>query len=128
VTEAVTDPDITGIADRPRTAGPAYGPDSPTQQSVDFAAAPVATGYPARPAEDSTTAYPGDSYSYPGDAADPGDAAPVAAGGWPPPEPPVPGGSPVADPNSIWDLAATDVFPAAATPPPDDEAPGASKS
>jgi len=128
VTEAVTDPDITGVAGRPRTAGPAYGPDIPARQSVDFAAAPVATGYPARPAEDSTTAYPGDPSSYPGDTAYPSDAAAVPADGWPPPESPVPGSNPVADPNSIWDLAATDVFPVAATQPPDDEAPGASKS
>jgi len=98
VTEAATDPDITRIAGGPRAAGPAYGPDIPTRQGVDFAAAPVATGYPGT-----------------------APAGPDAATG-------DPGGGPVADPNSIWDLAATDVFPVAPPQPPDDEAPGASKS
>jgi hypothetical protein len=130
VTEAATDPDITRIAGGPRAAGPAYGPDIPTRQSVDFAAAPVATshpGRPARPAEAATTLFPGDAASYPGDAASyPGDAASAAADGWPPPGPPMPGGGPVAEPNSVWDLAATDVFPVAPPQPPDDEAPGAS--
>jgi hypothetical protein len=103
VTEAATDPDITRMAGgRPARgpagpagpAGPDYGPDLSTRQSVDFAAAPVATGYPgpAPAAEDAATGYPGD------------------------------------DPNSIWDLAATDVFPVAPAQPPDDEAPGASVS
>ena len=93
--------------------GPTYGPDIPTRQSVDLAAAPVATSYPglARPDEDDTIVYPGEG----------GD-------GWPPPGPPMPGGGPVADPDSIWDLAATDVFPVAAPQAPDDEAPGASLS
>jgi subtilisin family serine protease len=103
VTEAATDPDITrmaggqparGPAGPAGPAGPDYGPDLSTRQSVDFAAAPVATGYPgpAPAAEDAATGYPGD------------------------------------DPNSIWDLAATDVFPVAPAQPPDDEAPGASVS
>jgi len=117
-TEAATDTDITRIADRPRAAGSADGPGIPTRQSLDFAAAPVATSHrrPARPGEDTT-------------AVSPGDAAPAEADGWPPPGPLMPGGPPVADPNSIWDLAATDVFPVVALQAPDapdDEAPGAS--
>jgi subtilisin family serine protease len=129
VMEAATDPDITRIAGRPRPAGPVYGPDFPTRQGVDFAAAPVATGYPgpARPAEDAATVYPGDAAPYRGDPASyRGEAGPVPADGWPPAEPPAAGSGSVADPNSIWDLAATDVFPVAPSQPPDDEAPGAS--
>jgi hypothetical protein len=91
VTEEATDPDMTRITGGAWTSGPAYGPDVPTRQGVDFAAAPVATGYPGM-------------------------------------APPGQGSGPVADPNSLWDLAATDVFPVAAPEPPDDEAPGASKS
>jgi hypothetical protein len=128
---AATGPDITRTARGPRAAGPSYGPDIPTRQSVDFAAAPVATNYPgpARPDEDDTIVYPGDPTGYPGDATGyPGDAKPVAADGWPPAGPPMPGSGPVADANSIWDLAATDVFPVAAPQAPDDEAPGASLS
>jgi subtilisin family serine protease len=98
VTEAATDPDMTRITGGAWAAGPAYGPDIPTRRGVDFAAAPVAASYPG-------TAPPGQD----------------AATGYP-------GSGPVADPNSIWDLAATDVFPVAAPEPPDDEAPGASKS
>jgi subtilisin family serine protease len=119
VTEAATDPDITRTAGRARAAGPGDGPDIPTRQSLDFAAAPVVTyPGPARPAEDAATVFPGDT-------------ALAGAGSGPPPGPPMPGGRPVADPNSIWDLAATDVFPVA--PPqgpdaPDDVAPGASLS
>jgi hypothetical protein len=121
---AATGPDITRTARGPRAAGPSYGPDIPTRQSVDFAAAPVATNYPgpARPDEDDTIVYPGDATGYRG------DAKPVAADGWPPAGPPMPGSGPVADANSIWDLAATDVFPVAAPQAPDDEAPGASLS
>ncbi len=122
VMEAATDPDMTRIAGRPRSAGPVSGPDFPTRQGVDFAAAPVATSQPgpARPAEDAATVYPGDAAPYLG------EAAPRPADGWPPAEPPAPGSGSVADPNSIWDLAATDVFPVAPSQPPDDEAPGAS--
>jgi hypothetical protein len=93
---AATDPDITRTAGGPRAAGQAYGPDIPSRQSVDFAAAPVATGYPgpAPPDEDDTIVFAGDAA--------------------------------LADPNSVWDLAATDVFPVAEPGAPDDEAPGAS--
>jgi hypothetical protein len=117
VAETAADPDITRTADRPRAAAPTDGPDIPTRQSLDFAAAPVATSYPGPgwPAEDATTVFPG-------------DAAPAEADGWPPSEPPMPGDGPVTDPNSIWDLAATDVFPVAPPQAPDDEAPGASLS
>jgi subtilisin family serine protease len=118
---AATDPDITRTADTPRAAWP-------TRQSRDFATAPVATSRPgpAPPDEDDTIVFPGPAV-YPGDAAVyPGDAPPVATDGRPPPGPPIPGSGPVADPNSIWDLAATDVFPAVAPQAPDDEAPGAS--
>ncbi len=116
-----TDPDITRTADTPRAAWP-------TRQSLDFATAPVATSHPgpAPPDEDDTIVFPGPAV-YPGDATVyPGDAPPVATDGQPPPGPPMPGSGPVADPNSIWDLAATDVFPAVAPQAPDDEAPGAS--
>ena len=122
VTEATTDPDITPTGGGPQAAGPAYGPDIPTRQSVDFAAAPVATSYPGPdpPAEDATIVYPRDAGSYPRDAE---SAESAAAHGWPPPEP---GSDAVADPDTVWDLAATDVFPVAPPQSPDDEAPGAS--
>ena len=121
---AATDPDITRTADVPRSAWPADGPDIRTRQSLDFAAAPVATSYPDPADEDDTIVFPG---VFPGDTTVyPGDAPRVAADGWPPPGPQMPGSGPVADPNSIWDLAATDVFPAVAPQAPDDEAPGAS--
>ena len=70
-------------------------------------------------------------------------AAPVPADYAAPPARPAPGPVPAADPSYIWDLAATDVFPAAADPavppedpavPPDDQAvppddaPGADES
>jgi Subtilase family len=56
-------------------------------------------------------------------------AAPVPADYAAPPAGPAPGPVPAPDPSFIWDLAATDVFPAAADPavPPDD-APGADES
>jgi hypothetical protein len=122
VPETATDPNITRTAGGPRAAEPA---DIPTRQSVDFAAAPVATSYPgpAPPDEDATIVYPADAA--PGYRA---DAASAAADGWPPPGPPMAGGGPATDPNAIWDLAATDVFPVAPPQAPDDEAPGASFS
>ena len=126
---AATDPDITRTADMPPAAWPADGPDIRTRQSLDFATAPVASGHPgpAPPDEDDTIVFPGRVTAYPGDAAVyPGDAPPVATDRRPPSGPPMPGSGAVADPNSIWDLAATDVFPAIAPQAPDDEAPGAS--
>jgi hypothetical protein len=126
---AATDPDITRTANMPPAAWPADGPDVRTRQSLDFATAPVASGHPgpAPPDEDDTIVFPGRVTAYPGDAAVyPGDAPPVATDRRPPSGPPMPGSGAVADPNSIWDLAATDVFPAIAPQAPDDEAPGAS--
>jgi subtilisin family serine protease len=135
VTGTATGPDVTRTADMPRAGWPADSPDIPSRQSLDFATAPVATSNPgpAPPDEDDTIVFPGAAAVYPGvyprDATVyPRDALPVAADGWPPPGPPMPGSGPVADPNSIWDLAATDVFPAVAPQAPDDEAPGASLS
>ena len=87
----------------------APGPDTPARDSLGFAAAPVPTDYAAAPSAE------------------------------PAPEDDRPGPAAPADPSYIWDLAATDVFPAAgpgqaagtpetpppdAVPPPPDDSPG----
>ena len=100
--------------------------DQPSQQSLGFAAAPVATGYPAQdiPADYRRPDVPADDpapdiRAAHGPAARPGDGATPARPG-------AEGGS-----SSVWDLAATDVFTVAPPEPPtdpDDDAPGASGS
>src|SRR5256885_11967245 len=88
----------------------------PTQQSLGFAAARVPVDYAPPQAPD---------FTVPSRAAGlvlSGDTAPSAAGG-PSAAPTGPGPGPVSagpaeDPSFIWDLAATDVFPAAGDPGP----------
>ena len=97
--------------------GPAR-PDLPTRPSLGFAAAPVPVDYAPPQAPD---------FTVPSRAAGlvlSADTVPNTAKTPARPEPPATG--PVsADPGYIWDLAATDVFPAAADPAPHAEAPGA---
>jgi hypothetical protein len=89
----------------------------PTRQSLGFAAAPVPVDYAPPQAPD---------FTVPSRAAGlvlSGDTAPSAAVAAPGPAP-VSGG-PAEDPSFIWDLAATDVFPAAGDPGAQTAAPGA---
>jgi serine protease len=119
---ALPDPDF---PPRPAAGGEA-GPALPTRQSLGFAAAPVPLDYappqapdftvPSRAAgfvlsADTAPASSGSSDSSDSSAGT-GRAAPASAG-------------PAEDPSYIWDLAATDVFPAATDPGPPTEAPGA---
>jgi Subtilase family len=98
----------------PDRAGP---PELPTRQSLGFAAAPVPVDYAPPQAPD---------FTVPSRAAGlvlSGESRPTASSGPPAPSGPADAPPPGAgDPSYIWDLAATDVFPAAADPRP--EAPG----
>ena len=91
-------------------------PDLPTRQSLGFAAAPVPVDYAPPQAPD---------FTVPSRAAGLVLSADAAPNSPKIPETPVRPGSPAADPGYIWDLAATDVFPAADGPGPQAEAPGA---
>ena len=87
--------------------------DLPTRQSLDSAAAPVPVDYAPPQAPDFTV---------------PSRAAGLVLSAENNPAPPVPPArpqAPAADPSYIWDLAATDVFPAADNLGPQAEAPGA---
>ena len=92
--------------------GPAR-PDLPTRQSLGFAAAPVPVDYAPPQAPDFTVpsraaglVLSADTVPNPAARAESPAAGPVSAG------------HVTADPGYIWDLAATDVFPAAADPGP----------
>jgi hypothetical protein len=107
----------------PRPATNERGAALPTRQSLGFAAAPVPVDYAPPQAPDFTVpsraaglvlsadTAPGASPAAEGQAA-PASRTPASAG-------------PAENPGYIWDLAATDVFPAAADPGPPTEAPGA---
>ena len=100
-------------------AGGEHGPDRPdlpTRQSLGFAAAPVPVDYAPPQAPD---------FTVPSRAAGLVLSADAAPNSPKIPETPVRPESPAADPGYIWDLAATDVFPAADGPRPQAEAPGA---
>ena len=102
-------------------------PDLPTRQSLDFAAAPVPVDYAPPQAPD---------FTVPSRAA--GLVLSADGNSATPPRPAVrQAPASAADPSLVWDLAATDVFPAAGdsgpTPPapgavPGDDDPGASSS
>ena len=97
--------------------GPAR-PDLPTRQSLGFAAAPVPVDYAPPQAPDFTVPSRAAGLVLSADTISNTATTPAR------PEPPATG--PVsADPGYIWDLAATDVFPAATDPAPHAEAPGA---
>jgi Subtilase family len=96
----------------------------PARQSLGFAAAPVPVDFAPRPALDFTVPSRAGgvvlsaSTSQAGSGPRAADPAPDFAPG--------PGPAPgQGDPSYIWDLAATDVFPAAADPASTPEAPGA---
>jgi hypothetical protein len=105
--------------------GPAR-PDLPTRQSLGFAAAPVPADYAPPQAPDFTvpsraaglvlSASTGPKMPKSRNALARAESRPAG---------PVSAGHVTADPSYIWDLAATDVFPAAAEAAPPTEAPGA---
>ena len=104
-------------------AGP--GPGLPTRQSLGFAAAPVPVDYVPPQAPDFTVPSRAAGLVLSGDttpSAASGPSATAAAAG----SAPVSAGPPE-DPSFIWDLAATDVFPAASEPGPQTAAPGAAE-
>ena len=97
--------------------GPAR-PDLPARHSLGFAAAPVPVDYAPPQAPDFTVPSRAAGLVLSADTISNTATTPAR------PEPPATG--PVsADPGYIWDLAATDVFPAADGPRPQAEAPGA---
>jgi hypothetical protein len=126
---ALPDPDFP-----PRPAdGNGAGPARPTRQSLGFAAAPVPADYAPPQAPDFTVPSraaglvlsadnaPSGSSAATSSSAATGSSRSSAAFGLTDP----PGAGPTGEPGFIWNLAATDVFPAAADPGPPTEAPGA---
>ena len=121
---ASPDPDFPprpAVSDHPGPAAlPGFpgGADLPTRGGLGFAAAPVPVDYVPPQAPD---------FTVPSRAA--GLVLSAETNRVSPATPPDPAGPPPsgtrADPSYIWDLAATDVFPAAAGPGPPTEAPGA---
>jgi Subtilase family len=130
----ITDPDITDLD----ITRPISLPELPSRESLGFAAAPVATGYPAldRPASYRALDTPASYLAPAGPAGPAGYSAPAGPADYPTPAGPggdamTPGPGAAAGSSYIWDLTATDVFPVTpAEPPdtPDDDAPGASGS
>jgi hypothetical protein len=92
-------------------SGTATGSEFLTQRDMGFAAAPVATDSPS-PVKPAVPPAPA-SGPYPASAEPPGGGS---------------GSGPAGDSASVWDLAATDVFPVAPPEPGNDDAPGASES
>jgi hypothetical protein len=120
---ALPDPDF---PPRPAAGGEA-GPALPTRQSLGFAAAPVPVDYAPPQAPDFTVpsraaglVLSADSVPS-GSSAATGSSRSSATFGLAEPA----GAGPARHPGFIWDLAATDVFPAATDPGPPTEAPGA---
>jgi hypothetical protein len=99
-----------------------HGPDLPTRRSLGFAAAPVPVDYAPPQAPDFTVPSRAAGLILSADTV-PNSAARAES----PAAGPVSAGHVTADPGYIWNLAATDVFPAAADPDPGPatEAPGA---
>jgi hypothetical protein len=105
-------------------AGDEAGPSGrPARQSLGFAAAPVPADYAPPQAPDFTVPSRAAGLVL---SAGTRPSAPADPPGAPaPPGPEGPGGAAgPADPSYIWDLAATDVFPAADVPGPPTETPG----
>ena len=107
----------------PDFPGPDFpGPDFPglpnltARQNLDFAAAPVPADYAPPEAPD---------FTVPSRAAGLVLSAETDPNAPARPARPTGRAGPAADPSYIWDLAATDVFPAAVKPGPAQEAPGA---
>jgi hypothetical protein len=114
---ALPDPDFP-----PRPAAGEHGPGLPTRQSLGFAAAPVPVDYAPPQAPDFTVPSRAAGLVLSADTAPAPSASAASAASAS--RPPVSAGR-AEDPSYIWDLAATDVFPAAADPGPPTEAPGA---
>ena len=95
----------------------------PTRQSLGFAAAPVPVDYAPPQAPDFTVPSRAAGLVLSGDTAPSAARGPSAAVAAPGPAPVSAG--PAEDPSFIWDLAATDVFPAAGDPGAQTAAPGA---
>jgi len=106
--------DDPGLAAVPGFAG---RPDLPVRQSLSFAAAPVPVDYAPPQAPDFTVPSRAAGLVLSADTS----ATPARPAG--PARPQAPASA--ADPSYIWDLAATDVFPAAVNLDPQQEAPGA---
>ncbi len=118
---ASPDPDFPprpAVSDNPGPAGPGF-PDRPARGSLGFAAAPVQVDYAPPKTPDFTVPSRAAGLVLSADTSSATPARPAT-----PADPPRPGPG-AADPGYIWDLAATDVFPAAADPGPPTEAPGA---
>jgi hypothetical protein len=110
-----------------RAAGDEHGParpDLPTRQSLGFAAAPVPADYASPQAPDFTVPSRAAGLVLSAGAAPKSRNASVRAAESRPAGP-VSAGHVTADPGYIWDLAATDVFPAATEAAPPTVAPGA---
>jgi hypothetical protein len=126
--------DVSALPDQdfpPRAAaGDEAGPALPTRQSLGFAAAPIPLDYAPPQAPDFTVPSRAAGLVLSADSAPSGSSAATGS-----PAATRPSGAfgraaragdgPAGDPSYIWDLAATDVFPAAADPGPPTEAPGA---
>jgi subtilisin family serine protease len=136
---SVTGSPDSGAADT-SDRGAATGSEFLTQRDMGFAAAPVATDYPS-PVKPTVPPAPSGRPAQPGPPILPGrptmpawsgpSAPPDASGPYPASADPPGGGSgsgPAGDSASVWDLAATDVFPVAPPEPENDDAPGASES
>jgi hypothetical protein len=95
----------------------------PTRQSLGFAAAPVPVDYAPPQAPDFTVPSRAAGLVLSGDTAP--SAASAAGGPSAAPSPAPVSAGPAEDPSFIWDLAATDVFPAAGDPGAQTAAPGA---
>jgi Subtilase family len=109
------DPDFPprpAVSDDTIPSFPRYS-DLPTRQSLGFAAAPVPVDYAPPQAPDFTVPSRAAGLVL---SADSNSATPPRPAGQAP--------APAADPSLIWDLAATDVFPAAVDSGPTPEAPG----
>ena len=104
------------------------GPGRPTRQSLGFAAAPVPVDYAPPQAPDFTVPSRAAGLVLSGDTAPSAAGGPSAACGPSAAPGPAPvSAGPAEDPSYIWDLAATDVFPAASDPGPQTAAPGAAE-
>ncbi len=116
---ASPDPDFPPRPAADGSSGPGQGgpPELPTRQSLDFAAAPVPVDYAPPKAPDFTVPSPAAGLVLSAESRPADRSVPPGPASAPPRR--------AADPSYIWDLAATDVFPAAAVPGPAPEAPGA---
>jgi hypothetical protein len=120
--------DVSALPDPDFPPRPAAGGEAGSaRQSLGFAAAPVPVDYAPPQAPDFTVPSRAAGLVLSADSASSGSSAATGSSGSSAAlRPTAPAGTGAAgDPGYIWDLAATDVFPAAADPGPPTEAPGA---